>query len=84
MANKLLEDLDFAFNEFKNGDVIIKRKGIHVTKLSGKKAIGFTADMAYNCFAKQQQLMARITGNYKRGNEHQVKSHPRKSKLRLD
>jgi hypothetical protein len=73
MTNKLLEDLGFAFSKSKNGDVIIKHKGIHVTKLRGKKAIGFTADMAYNCFAKQQQLMAKITGNYKRGNERQPK-----------
>jgi len=28
-------------------------------------------------FIDQQQLMARLTGNYKRGNEKTAKTHPR-------
>ncbi|MCP4294598.1 MAG: hypothetical protein GY786_03235 [Proteobacteria bacterium] len=63
------EDLGFTFNKSKNGDVIIKRRGVTVTRVSGKKAIRFTEELVHNCFAKQQQLMAKTTGNYKRGNE---------------
>jgi hypothetical protein len=49
--------------------------------LNGNKAVGFAEDMTHHCFEKQQQIMARVTGNYKRGNERQAKSHRKNSKL---
>ena len=59
-------DLGFSFVTRKSGDVIISRDGREVTTLRGKSARQFLSKVANG---DPQQLMARATGNYKRGNE---------------
>lgn len=73
------EDLGFTYETRKSGEVVIKREGKVVTKIGGKKAMRFLEDASYGSFEDQQQLMARMTGNYKRGNERNAKQHKRNS-----
>ncbi|MEX0333351.1 hypothetical protein [Vibrio tubiashii] len=54
--------------------VHIYRDGTLVTILRGKSANHFIARAAEMNHQQQQQLMARETGNYKRGNEKSAKS----------
>lgn len=61
--------------ERKSGDIVISHHGREVTTLRGSAAADFLADGAGDVDA--QQLMARVTGNYKRGNERQARRHPR-------
>lgn len=66
------EDLGFRLERRANGDVVIHRQGRQVAILRGQAARAFLAKMAQGDDARAQQRMARVTGNYKRGNE----SHP--------
>ena len=77
MAPKNDDHLGFSFRTTKGGDVTILRNGGEVTVLRGDSAKGFLAEMREASLLEQQQLMARITGNYKRGNERLAASHPR-------
>ena len=70
-------DLGFVHRVIKNGNVSINHKGKLATTLRGSKAITFIEKMNASSFSEQQQLMARVTGNYKRGNERLSKKHPR-------
>ena len=59
----------FSFTSTAKGTVFIEREGQRVTTLRADRARRFLA-MAGSIDAEgQQQLMARATGNYKRGNE---------------
>jgi len=71
------DDLGFSFRPTKDGDVTIFRSGSTVTLLRGDSARSFLTEMREASFPDQQQLMARITGNYKRGNERLAVGHPR-------
>jgi hypothetical protein len=62
-------DLGFSYRVTKEGDVTIFRGGRAVTVLRGGAAQRFVAKADGAPHAAQQQLMARATGNYKRGNE---------------
>jgi hypothetical protein len=64
------DDLGFSFQTRKDGAVTISRGGRAVTVLRGVPAQRFLAKAQDASVAAQQQLMARVTGNYKRGNEH--------------
>ncbi|MEO6958106.1 MAG: hypothetical protein ABI137_15295 [Antricoccus sp.] len=55
-------------------DVVITHQGRRATTLRGPAADQFLA--AANGGAAQE-LMARVTGNYKHGNERIAKNHPR-------
>jgi len=70
-------DPGFAYRIIKNGDVLISHKGRPATTLRGLKAINFIDEMKTSSFSEQQQLMARMTGNFKRGNERESRNHPR-------
>jgi hypothetical protein len=70
-------DLGFAFRKMKNGDVWITHHGKHITTLRGTAAIDFITEADDGSFDDQQQLMARETGNYKRGNERLASQHLR-------
>jgi hypothetical protein len=61
-----VSDLGFAFVERKSGEIAISRDGREVTVLRGPAAKRFKAQAAR---IGEQQAMARVTGNYKRGNE---------------
>lgn len=64
----------FAWQRRKNGDIVITHRGAVATVLRGTKAANFAADAETG---DDQALMARVTGNYKRGNERQARDHPR-------
>ncbi len=71
------EDLGFRFQQRKSGETVITRASHVVTTLRGQAATEFAAEMSGATLADQQQVMARITGNYKRGNERNAVNHPR-------
>jgi hypothetical protein len=77
MANESCNDLGFTFLETKKGEVLIKHRGKRATVLRGHQARAFLEDIELLKFGEQQQAMARLTGNYKRGNERAAKNHPR-------
>jgi hypothetical protein len=70
-------DLGFTFLVRRNGDVEIFHKGRLATTLRDDKADDFKAEVDDEKSAEAQQLMARITGNYKHGNERTAAEHPR-------
>jgi hypothetical protein len=55
-------------------DVLISHHGRLATTLRGRRAAEFLADVEAE---DPQELMARLTGNYRRGNERQARQHPR-------
>lgn len=71
------DDLGFRFREAGRGEVNITHHGKHAATLRGDKADAFLQDMQVSNHRGQQQEMARVTGNYKRGNERQARNHPR-------
>jgi len=65
----ILDEEIFAYRITKGKKVFISYEGKHVTTLSGKKAEEFIAKIQ-RCEGKDAQLvMAKVTGNFKRGNE---------------
>ena len=54
-------------------DVVISPHGKVATTLRGSRAAEFLAAETGDA----QELMARLTGNYRRGNERQARAHPR-------
>jgi hypothetical protein len=64
----------FDWSRCKNGDVVISHHGRLATTLRGGRADQFVEDVVD---ADEQELMARLTGNYKRGNERDSRRHPR-------
>ena len=65
---KLPED-PFSYQETKDGKVFISQGGRVVTTLKGKAAESFLAKIR-NCDERRGQfVMAKATGNFKRGNE---------------
>ena len=56
----------FEWVKRKNGDVVITHFGQFATVLRGRRAAKFLDDVSGG---DDQALMARVTGNYKRGNE---------------
>ena len=70
-------DLGFSFRAAKGGVVEIRHRGKLAATLRGQDALEFIAEAQAGKFADGQQLMARLTGNYKRGNERVAGDHPR-------
>ncbi|MEZ5095792.1 MAG: hypothetical protein R2731_06555 [Nocardioides sp.] len=58
----------------RGAEVVITHHGRRASVLRGERAAAFLRDIAH---ADPQQLMARLTGNYRRGNERQARQHPR-------
>jgi hypothetical protein len=71
------DDLGFSYRSRKSGEVEILRDGRVVTTLRNETAEVFLQDMLQAGDLEQQELMARMTGNYKRGNERLARAHPR-------
>lgn len=59
----------FEFSRRKNGDVVITHHGLVATVLRGSRAAAFAEKVQSG---DGQELMARMTGNYKRGNERRT------------
>lgn len=70
-------DLGFTYHAWKNGEVEIRHQGRLASTLRGTDAVDFLQDVQEVSDADAQQIMARLTGNYKRGNERTAKNHPR-------
>jgi len=60
-------------------EVVIHHHGRRATTLRGQTASDFLAQVASSDDSFGQELMARLTGNYKRGNERDARQHPRSS-----
>jgi hypothetical protein len=56
----------FSYIKRANGEVVISHHGRVATVLRGRTADRFLAKLTED---NEQELMARLTGNYKRGNE---------------
>lgn len=63
------DDLGFRFTTRKNGDVVIVYRGRVATTLRGRQAREFVAVSEVGDARARQHRMARLTGNFKRGNE---------------
>lgn len=66
--------LGFDFVEHENGDVTVRHHGTVAARLRGATAARFLVEVAA---ADPQLVMAKITGNYRRGNERAARQHPR-------
>jgi hypothetical protein len=64
----------FRFVRRDDGSVVISHHGRHASTLRGGRAAAFLAEVAAG---DEQLVMARWTGNYKRGNERAAREHPR-------
>jgi hypothetical protein len=63
----------FDYEVVRTGEVVITHHGKRATVLRGGRAQEFLAEVDDD----PQQVMARWTGNYKRGNERMARNHPR-------
>jgi len=68
----------FSHRVRKNGEVELWHHGRLASTLRGRDASDFLARAVSLDDAGLQQLMARLTGNYKRGNERAAARHPRR------
>lgn len=73
-------DLGFTYRIRKNGEVEIFHRGRLASTLRGRDAEDFTQALPDERSAQAQQWMARVTGNFKRGNERLAGQHPRNRK----
>ena len=81
MQEKLSSNhLGFTFRVRKNGDVEVFHFGRLASTLRGADAEDFKQDAPDEASDDAQQLMARLTGNYKHGNERTAAEHPRNKK----
>lgn len=65
----MLEEQPFSYRASKDGKVFLAWRGKQVMILKGKQAQDFLARIAGLDEPAAQLLMARLTGNFKRGNE---------------
>lgn len=72
MTGRRPEDFEYASRA--DGTVLITHHGRRATVLRGSRAVAFLEDVGDG---DGQELMARLTGNYKRGNERTAGNHPR-------
>lgn len=72
-----MSDLGFTWKTSKSGEVQVFHRGKLATTLRGGKASDFLDLVASGDNEAVQQEAARLTGNYKRGNERLAKGHPR-------
>jgi hypothetical protein len=77
MAADANVDLGFDFEARQNGDVAIFHRHRLAAILRGQAAQQFVVQANDLSDAALQQVMARVTGNYKRGNERRAADHPR-------
>jgi hypothetical protein len=64
----------FRFDARDDGTVTVTHRERHAVTLRGARAARFLAEVAAG---DPQLVMARWTGNYKRGNERVARRHPR-------
>ena len=64
-----LADEPFSYVARADGSIVVRYHEAPVTLLRGRAAERFATRVSGADAAKAQQLMARVTGNFKRGNE---------------
>lgn len=64
----------FTYRENTDGSVVVLHHGRVATTLRGARAAQFLDEVESG---DAQLLMARLTGNYRHGNERTAKNHPR-------
>lgn len=67
----------FSYRKNKDNSIQIYRENKPVTILRKQKALSFLEEIEGLPEDEQQLLLARVTGNYKRGNEREAKNHSR-------
>lgn len=67
----------FSFVHRKSGEVDVMHDGRRAAVLRAADAARFLARASTLSDQELQHLMARVTGNYKRGNERAAPRHPR-------
>lgn len=67
-----LDDRPFSYRRVGDGTVLISYHGRMVTTLRGKDADRFLAKVVDADDQTAQMAMAKVTGNFKRGNERQA------------
>ena len=72
-----LGSMPFSYSTRADGSILISYHTAPVTILRGRAAERFTTRIADADEALSQQLMARATGAFKRGNERVTKRHGR-------
>ena len=72
-----VQDLGFDYRARNNGEVEILRFGKRIAVLRGSEAEDFLEAAEESTEEEIQLELARVTGNYKRGNERLASGHPR-------
>jgi hypothetical protein len=72
-----LASMPFSYATRADGSIVISYRTAPVTILRGRSAERFVSRLADADAAAAQQLMARATGNFKRGNEREGRRSPR-------
>jgi hypothetical protein len=67
----------FSWRVLKSGEIEIWHHQRLATTLRGRQASALLRRLDFASEADAQRLMARATGNYKRGNERHARRHPR-------
>lgn len=70
-----MSESDFSYTTTKDGDVRIYWEGRVVVTLRGGRARKFLDQIENVDPVEEQLVMARFTGNFKRGNERRPKRH---------
>jgi len=70
-------DLGFSYRATKRGEVFAHHRDRLATTLRGAAAADFLLEIEGVSADEQQQIMARVTGNDRRGNDRLAKNHPR-------
>ena len=65
----------FTYREHKDGSISITHQGRLAATLRKREAVDFLGEVTSIDAADAQELMARLTGNYKRGNEGRAADH---------
>lgn len=77
VVKAMADALGFSYHLRKSGELQILRQGREVGLLRGAQAAALLAKLRSATGDEAQQLMAKATGNYKRGNEGSARQHPR-------
>ena len=76
-AERVDDDFGYAWRARKRGEVQVLHRGRLAATLRGADAAEFLSEMAGCTPGEAQHVMARLTGNYKHGNERAAANHPR-------
>lgn len=74
---KPLEGMPFSYRQYKNGTISISYENKEITTLKNKAAIKFSLAIQDSTDMEAQMIMAKITGNFKHGNERDGKKKAR-------